>query len=695
MIFRGSSPVRRQVVTLAFAVLLPLIVLGGFQLYTSVNADRLALEGQSRDRAAEIMRLVDAQILAEIKLGNALASAISEDKGGLSGAHRLAQQFRAASGTWSSVRLVQPGAGAQLLDSRQPRGIPIPQGSAHDPAPLRSEALQSSVDGILSHSDGRAYLPMNIPVRRSGELVYLLTVEIDPSSIHRLALERYPQTGVVSAIVDRHGRFISRSLDYNKWVGRRGSVYLQAAAERGGEGLYKNITLEGVPTYTAYVTSAASGWSTHVALSATPFDAARFWSNTIWFVVALACTILSGFLMWIAFRDLAEARREQQRLLQAQKLEAVGHLTGGIAHDFNNLLTAIIGGLDLFLRRSDPADQDRRFLQGALEAAQRGAKLTSRLLAFSRTQSLNVETVDIRSTLDDMSQLLDQSLGPNIIRQTIIADNARWVSTDRNQLELALLNLAVNGRDAMPDGGTLTVEAKRVNSRRNGSRPSYVGLSVTDTGDGMAPHVRSQAFDPFFTTKDASKGTGLGLAQVYAFARQSGGDAEIVSEPGSGTTVCLLLPLAVDAQPPDTQPDPLIPKVATDAGEGKRILVVDDDDAVRQIIVETLRSTGYVVFESSNGGEALDALGTIDPDLVLLDFLMPGLNGAEVARRAREARPHQKLLMVSGHMDSVLVADAVSDVPVLRKPFDAGTLVQQVAEILRPVSAPAVVTEAK
>ncbi|MDI1290699.1 MAG: response regulator, partial [bacterium] len=548
----------------------------------------------------------------------------------------------------------------------------------------------------LSHSDGGAYLPMTIPVRRDGQLVYLLTVEIDPSSIHRLALERYPSRGVVSAIVDRRGRFISRSLDHNRWVGRLGSVYLQAAAKRGGEGLYKNITLEGVPTYTAYVSSAANGWSTHVALSATPFDAARLWSNAIWIFVALASAALSALLMWIAFRDLAEARGEQQRMLQAQKMEAVGHLTGGIAHDFNNLLTAIIGGLDLFLRRSDPADQNRRFLKGALEAAQRGAKLTSRLLAFSRTQSLSVETVDIKSTLDDISQLLDQSLGPNIICLTIVADDARWVSTDRNQLELAFLNLAVNGRDAMPDGGTLTIEAKRVNRRRNGNPMSYVSLSVTDTGLGMAPHVRSQAFDPFFTTKDASKGTGLGLAQVYALARQSGGDAEIVSEPGNGTTVCLLLPLAVDPPRPDAQADQLVPNVVTAAGgEGNRILVVDDDDAVRQIIVENLRSGGYVVFESPNGEDALAALESIDPDLLVLDFLMPGLNGAEVARRARELRPHQKLLMVSGHMDSVLLDEAVYDVPVLRKPFDARTLAQQVAGALSPDSPSSVATEAK
>lgn len=682
MIRGGSAPLRRQFSILLVAILLPLVILGGFQLYSSVNADRRALEAQSRDRAAEIMRLVDAQLLAEIKLGNVLASAISKDKDGLPGAYALAQQFAAASGTWKSVRLMQPQAGLQLFDLRQPLGIETVQAPPNVLAFLRSGASQPLIDGILSVGDGSGYLPMYVPVRRNGELAYLLSVEIDPNSIHELALSRYPRDGVVSAVVDKHGRFISRSLDQHRRVGSLGSVFLQTAAKRGGQGIYKNVTLEGVPTYTAYVSSAATGWSTHVALSAKPFEAARLWSNMIWVVAVVASLSLSGLFLWIAFRDLAQSRGEQQRLLQAQKMEAVGHLTGGIAHDFNNLLAAVIGGLDLFLRRSDPADDNRRYLQGALEAAQRGVKLTSRLLAFSRTQKLVVEAVDIKATLDGMSQLLDQSLGPAVTRRTLVDDDARWVSTDQNQLELALLNLAINGRDAMPDGGTLTFEAKRLTSRQNGEPWSCVGLSVTDTGHGMEPQVRSKAFDPFFTTKEVHRGTGLGLAQVYALARQSGGDTKIDSEPGKGTTVWLLLPPAADRPFPTARTDQIVPVAATNATPGKRIMVVDDDDAVRQIIVENLRAAAYVVFEYSNGEDALEALRAVDPDLVVLDFLMPGLNGAEVAQRARKMRPHQKLLIVSGHMDSVLLDAVASDAPVLRKPFDARMLSRQVAMIL-------------
>ena len=256
------------------------------------------------------------------------------------------------------------------------------------------------------------------------------------------------------------------------------------------------------------------------------------------------------------------------------------------------------------------------------------------------------------------------------------------MGTDLGQLELALLNLAVNARDAMPNGGAITFEAKRLDSRREGKPWACVEVSVSDTGLGMKPDERAQAFAPFFTTKGADKGTGLGLAQVYAFARQSGGDAMIESEPGRGTRVSILLPLA-DARKTSPQSKPHLSKALfAAAGEGKRILVVDDDQNVREVLVENLRAAGYVVFEASQGDEALAALSSFDPDLIVLDFIMPGLNGAEVAARARHMGPDQKILMVSGHYDSVLLDAAGGDIPVLKKPFDGETLLRYVSQVL-------------
>lgn len=681
-IFSEISPVRRQLATIALATLLPLVIWGGLQLYRNVEAGRSELVAQSSDRAAEIMRFVDAQLIAEIKLGDVLASAVSQNTSSVPAAYDLAQKFMLASGTWKSVQLVEPRTGLQLFDGRRPLGIASSPASPDAIAFLRSGASKSTVDSIFRRGDGSAYLSLKVPVRRRGKLIYLLVVEINPDSIHRLVFPKYPPAGVVSAVVDKNGRFVSRSLDQPRWVGRPGSTYLQAASKQGGHGLYKNITLEGVPTYAAYVASVTSGFSTHVALASAPFDKSSLWSYLVGIIIVGISMCISAVLIWLAFQDIARSRAEQQLMLQAQKMEAVGHLTGGIAHDFNNLLTAIIGGIDLFLRRSDPADKNHRYLTLAQEAAQRGIKLTSRLLSFSRIQTLAIETVDIKATLDGISQLVDQLVGPNIARQIIVADDARWVTTDFNQLELALLNLAGNGKDAMPDGGTLTFEAKRVSSRRNGKPWTCVRLSVTDTGHGMDPSTLSQAFDPFFTTKEVSKGTGLGLAQVYTLARQSGGEAKIDSEPGKGTTVSIMLPIAASEIIMSGYSQHLDQSCPAGTPSNIRIVVIDDDHAVRQIIVENLRSIGYIVFEYSNGADALDALSSIDPHLVVVDFLMPGLNGAEVALRVRKMRPSQKLLIISGYMDSLGLNAAVADLPILRKPFGADILAEHVSALV-------------
>ena len=670
--------IRRQTISLAAAVMAPLLILAGLQLYEGVNTRRLELEALSRGRADEIMRLVDAQVMAEVRLGLVLSLAQSIKQDDVAWAHRRAREFKDTAGSWRTVRLSDPQAGLELFDLRRPASAP-PRAAGPDVARLgRKPFTAPVVGGVVRDAAGGYGIALHMPILRDGRLRYILTVELDPRAIHNIAAPRYPAETLVGAVVDRSGRFISRSLSYEATVGRPGSAQLRQAVLRGGQGFYGNVTLEGVPSYTGYVTSPLTGWSTHVAVSSSPFEAARYWSMAIWGAVILGCLALSGLTIGLTMRDMDQARREEEGLRQAQKMEALGHLTGGIAHDFNNLLTVIIGSLDLVLRRAQAEDPNRRYLEGALDAAQRGAKLTSRLLAFSRTQKLGVEPVDIAAALDGMSELLDQSLGPGVVIRVQVAPEARWVSTDRNQLELALLNLAVNARDAMPEGGELTFTGALIDLRRAGKATPRVVLTVSDTGQGMTSDVLSQAFDPFFTTKAVSKGTGLGLAQVYAFARQCGGEVKIQSEVGKGTRVELILPVASEpaSEPAIAVAEPVL-------ADGRRILVLDDDESVRQVLVENLRAQGYVVFQSANGEDALNALAEIDPDLFVLDFLMPGLNGAEVARRARLMRPHQKLLVVSGHLDSFALEAVIEGVPVLKKPFDGPTLALRVAQVLK------------
>jgi PAS domain S-box-containing protein len=383
-------------------------------------------------------------------------------------------------------------------------------------------------------------------------------------------------------------------------------------------------------------------------------------------------------------RDVSELRGAQEQLRQSQKMEALGQLTGGIAHDFNNLLTVVVGGLDLIVKRAkDP--KLGLYAKNALEAAERGARLTAQLLAFSRVQRLEVRPTEVAPLIENMRPLLRNVLGPAIDKDIKLGDELMPVLADPTQLELAVLNLAINARDAMPDGGLLTITTSRVAMTDDPELEpgDYLELCISDTGTGMPPEVVSRAFEPFFTTKEVGRGTGLGLSMVYGVARQSGGTARIKSRPGEGTTVRLYFRRAVgkDLRPSenvgsnDDQP----------AGhKAARILVVDDDSDVRGFIVASLEDMGYQVREAGDGDAGLALFRKEAPDLVVLDFLMPGLSGAEVARAMREERPDQPILFVSGYSETDAIRSAAPDALLLPKPFRADALGRAVRQVLTP-----------
>jgi CheY-like chemotaxis protein/two-component sensor histidine kinase len=327
-----------------------------------------------------------------------------------------------------------------------------------------------------------------------------------------------------------------------------------------------------------------------------------------------------------------------------------------------------------------------RLSSNALEAARRGAKLAAQLLAFSRSQRMSVGTVDLQRLLNGMSGLLTQSVGPAIEVRVHVDPAARFVISDANQLELALLNLSVNARDAMPGGGSLTIETRRATDvDRHLPRVDYVDLRVTDTGIGMSDEVRSRAVEPFFTTKPVGQGTGLGLSQVYGVVRESGGALSIESEVGRGTTVCLTLrrSTGTDAKTADAHAAAASGTPAQQPDGETRVLVVDDDKLVRRFMSESLRSLRYHVIEAENGSQALEILDTTRADLLLVDFAMPGMNGAEVARAAQDKQPGLQVLVVSGYADSAAVESALGAARQLRKPFDLAELGAAVADILK------------
>ena len=379
--------------------------------------------------------------------------------------------------------------------------------------------------------------------------------------------------------------------------------------------------------------------------------------------------------------EIAERERAQAALLQGQKMEAIGRLTGGIAHDFNNLLHVVNMNLDLVARVAK--DQKVLSISGRAKAAVgKGAKLTGQLLSFARNQSLLPRLTDVNALLLGMQELVAVSVGPGIAVQVEASDRPAWAVLDASQLEMAVLNLAVNARDAMPAGGMLGVSIRLVPA---GSAGEQVVVAVTDTGVGIAPHLLTKVFDPFFTTKPVGSGTGLGLSQVYGFARQSGGSAVLRSEVGRGTTVEMHFPASGDRDVPDQAEAPVAS--ADDAVSRYRVLVIEDDSEVRRVIVESLQLLGYAVTESPDGASGLAQLAIAPQDLLVVDYAMPGLNGAEVIARAREMVRDIPVVLATGYADMAEVGRVLGTQSILIKPFDISTLGSAVAKAL-PTAAP-------
>jgi PAS domain S-box-containing protein len=388
----------------------------------------------------------------------------------------------------------------------------------------------------------------------------------------------------------------------------------------------------------------------------------------------------------------ADLTAAQEALRQAQKMEAIGQLTGGIAHDFNNLLTGILGSLALVRRRLEPSrgDDVPRLLDAATTSAQRAATLTHRLLAFARRQSLDIRPNDINRLVLSMEDLLNRTLGERIQLGCILGKGLWPALTDANQLESALLNLAINARDAMPHGGRLTIETVNVELgeaytalHEDVQTGDYIAVSVSDTGIGMSPETLSKAIDPFFTTKPIGEGTGLGLSVIYGFVKQSRGHLRLYSELGRGTTVKLYLPRArQDAIDLD------VPQVNSPRGAGETILVVEDDDTVRLIMSDALQDLGYHVLLATDARPAIALLQSEQRiDLLISDVVLPHVSGRKLAELARNLRPHLKVLFVTGYAEQATIRGEFLDVgmDMLTKPFALDALGAKVHTMIRSV----------
>lgn len=560
---------------------------------------------------------------------------------------------------------------------------------------------------ISTTFEGKATKTLSFAVSRrrstpDGHFAGTIHIALSPEYFARFFREAAPPGQHVASLIRRDGAVLARSPEQtpNLRLGPE-SPFMRSIATQPDRGDSSGVS-SADRRERLYAYRYVAPYPVYVAFGIDRATVAQQWHRNIGIYAAVAGLSAMTLLLvsWLALRRakaeqdaLARLRVEseqrlaaEQRLLQSQKMESIGQLTGGIAHDFNNLLAVIVGNLDLLRKRIHDDDRAKRLLEGAIQGAQRGAALTQRLLAFSRRQDLTPQVVDVPQLVTGMIDLLSRSLGPSIQIATQFPQALPPVKADPNQLELALLNLAVNARDAMPISGTITISARTAevqDGNEIGLSPgSYVCVSVSDAGLGMDAATLARAVEPFFTTKGVGKGTGLGLSMIHGFAVQSGGTLRLKSEVGKGTTAEVWLPQgdgvgrgSVDEEVP--RPD----------RRACTVLLVEDDPLVMATTAAMLEDLGHTVVEAASGEAALAALRRDDTiDLIVTDHAMPAMTGLELAERIRVDWPTLPILLASGHAE--LPERAGLAIPRLTKPFRRDELEHAIASVVTPTCEP-------
>jgi signal transduction histidine kinase len=656
----------RSVWLIASAAFVPLLLFLIFQVGFTAREQRRATEAQALNKAEQLIGTADGEVARVTTVLEALATSAATRDGNWG---QLATRFAQLAALNSDVKgLEVSGSDGRLL---------LSAGAVMDRATFVADGGQAAHPlfvGFARAGSCRCLAFQQAARGRTGTR-HVFTLLMDSDVFLRLL----PSNGKrfeVSAFNGPDGRFIARTLDNDRRFGAFGSRYLLRAVHSGKmEGIYRGFTLEGFENYTAYARSPRTGWTAHVAINSSYIDAPARQFIASLAVAGLLSLGLAGLLIAFAVRQLNAARRVTERLQQSQKLEALGQLTGGIAHDFNNLLTPIVGALDQLRQREGLDERGRQLAAGALASAERAAKLTGQLLTFSRRQQLQIRPVDVRALVNSLAALVERAFGSDHRFELVLDERVQCVTSDANQLELALLNLAINGRDASPTGSTITLRIAPADGAKDGV-PDVV-FRMVDHGTGMDAETRRRALEPFFTTKPIGRGTGLGLAQVLGVVEQSGGTIAIDSIPGDGTIVSIRLPGC--AAPPASAGKPVSPAPAADSVP-LRLLVVDDDPAVRATTARLLEAAGHSVDSVSHGATALAALAIEPFDLIIVDFAMPGMNGAELLVKARTVRPELKALVISGFSDTEALAASGVDAPILAKPFSLDQLLEAVGK---------------
>lgn len=720
-------PIRTRLLLLVLAILLPALLaaaLGIGYVYRGARDTNLkTLQETSRALALSL----DSDLGRRENVLQSLAASPTLDQGDLQAFYRHAK--RTAISQDVSIALSSPD-GKVLLDTTVPFGaLDIPGAAAlenlrrqHGPEDtLISSLYPSPHDQTLSFA-------IQVPVKRDGHLLYHLAMRSGVKQIQAILHAQQLPPNWLAVIADSNSTVAARTLEPEKYVGMSSRPTWTEGAKGKQEGVFKGVTREGVPVTVSFSRAPRSNWLFYVnvprkEMQRSALEAIVFMLSVSLMLLGLALAgslviarktarpiealrraaeklgqaqpvrpAVSGIRELDAVMDamshasadirsakatleqrveeaVARAERSQLALLQSQKLESLGRLTGGIAHDFNNVLQTLTSGLQL-AHLSTSETKVQSLVETCQRAVERAAELTRKLMAFGRVQDARLETVDLAHQFRETVPLLNSGLPSNIDFRLTVSDSLWPVTMDRLQFELALLNLTINARDAMPDGGILRLEAHN----ERGAEPDdqlpkgdYVRITLSDTGTGMSQEVLSRALDPFFTTKAVGQGSGLGLPQAYGFARQAGGTLSIRSQPGKGTETILYLPRAESAT--GAGPGKSASAPSRSAGmEGKAVLFVEDDPLVTQVMKPALEASGFQVLQASNGDEALQILDSgVHVDFVFSDIVMPGrMSGIDLAEVVQQRHPHIRMVLATGYSDRRV---ALPNIRTLAKPY--------------------------
>ncbi|MGP9819928.1 ATP-binding protein [Salinarimonas sp. NSM] len=677
---------RRPLILLALAALVPLALLAAGLGFATLRQQQEAMRESALAEAGAIMADVDRELDSYLEVLGILAQSplFDEETPDLVRLRILAERIERA---WPIIDriIVSDRDERQIFNSFVPEGTPLPavvdrEGHRRALESGRSEIGDLTGPGPFSE-DGLPRATLRVPVVREGLVRYVLVAVVSLDRLRAILASSETPAGWRPFLIDGSGR-IAAATAAPEVIGEPAGANAVSARASGDEGIYAGETPSGDPVVTAFVRNPATGWSSHVSIPLALYREPLVRSAGLVAVGGLAAIVLTATFAWLFRRELKVSRDEALARERTARLEALGRVAGGVAHDVNNVLHVILAGIAL-VRRHHPDPAVERFLGPMKDAAEKGTQTTQGLLAFSRGGGGRKVATDLAAHLRALEPLLRQALRGDISLVVATPPGAVVVEVDPTQLDLALLNLLSNARDAMPGSGAVRVVLA---TEEDGTQAR---IAVSDTGPGLPEEVLARAFEPFFTTKPVGSGTGLGLAQVYGFARSVGGTARIASGPGEGATIEIRLPIAgpaaqaavaraAEATASAAAATETVPAPDDETG---RVLVVDDNDAVRASTAAYLADLGFDVVQAANAAEALAvfASGPDAPRIVVSDLVMPGpMNGLALAEAIREQRRGTTIVLVTGYSDAASEA-AQRGFPILPKPVDFDRL----AELIR------------